>query len=150
MIRPTGQSLVAKGILEGALGLSTAGVLTSPELVATGCTVVPRTLMTKGVIPCPDASAGLALATRGALCCPIVIIEEPEEPGAPGRPSVGGGGVSKPTREKLKRVKVTVLMSGDTFVQEVVVDPSVSVEAQIKETIPGIQNAIFVKAKRSR
>lgn len=149
MFKPTGQSLATKGVLEDALGLSTAGVLASDELAATGCTIVPRTLMTKGVVPCPTATGALALATKGILCCPIVIIEEPEPEVAPSIPSVGGGGYSPPTkRDPLKKIKVTVICSGDTNTQEVIVDPGISVDAQILEMFELPENTIFVRVKR--
>lgn len=148
MIRPSGQSLSTRGGLTSALGLSTAGMLTLDREVTSGCTVVPRTLMTKGVVPCPSADGGLALVTRGVMCCPVVIVEIPDEPQIPVRPSVGGGGVSQPQRDKRKRVKVTVLMSGNTFTEEVIVDPSVSIKAQVLGVVDGIQEALFITVRR--
>jgi len=146
MIRSTGQSLATKGVLDGTLSLSTAGILIADPIDVTGCTVIPRTLATKGVVACAASSSALALATRGVICCPVVIVEEPEEPVKV--PSIGGGGISVPTREQLKKVKVTVICSGETSVQEVVIDPSVSVKTQVLGVVNAGANPVFVRIKR--
>lgn len=145
-------SLASKGVLdsEGALALSSKGVLTVETIDLSGCTTIPQVLATKGVLPCPTSSAAFTLATKGVLCCPIVIVPEPEpEPEIPFRQTGGGGGgISAPTWTPKKTIKVTVLCSGETRTQEVVVTPGIDVKAQILTSMELPENTVFVKMKR--
>lgn len=99
-------------------------------------------LATKGIL----SDDAVTLASKGILA-PAIVIIEPVEP--PRFPSVGGGGGGKPpTREPLRKIKVTVLMSGDTSSQEIIVDPSIGVKAQILEVFELPENTVFVRVKR--
>lgn len=144
MLKPTGQSLATKGMLEQALGIATAGVIGFEQSLEYDD--APRVLMTKGVSFLPQTVVASSLMTKGVLTPVLVIIEEPEEPTRP--PSVGGGGISPPVWKPQKKIKVTVLLSGETRTQEVVVTPGIDVDAQILEMFELPENTVFVRVKR--
>jgi len=116
-------------------------------------------LATKGVINRPSGlpltyqnrsmadTHSLRMATKGiAGVRTIVIVEEVVTSTPPGGGQSGGGRIS-PSRPLLKKIKVTVLFSGDISVQELMIDPKLSVKAQVLDVVSGITNPIFITVR---
>ena len=111
-------------------------------------------LATKGIIyPRPDGDdagdvGGLREASKGLFAFrPIVIVEIPPD-FAPGS-GVGSGSrtVGATGKTEYKKIKVTVLFSGEIATQELTINSTLSVKAQVLDIISGITNPIFITVR---
>lgn len=101
-------------------------------------------LATKGIL----SDNAITLASKGILV-PVLVIIEPPVP-TPSFRQTGGGGSSGKSRvlRRLKKIKVTLLVSGETSTQEIVIDPAFSVKAQLIDILELPQNSVFVRLKK--
>lgn len=150
VIRGNGITISTKGILaNSALGVASKGIIDVYGL--NGCTTKVKTLATKGTLVCPSGNFGLALSTKGVLCCPIVVIEEIEEES----PTIYSPGSwrrsqkSKKTEQKqYRKVKITVNCSGYTNTQVVSIRNDLDAKAQVLDIVQLDESPIIVHLKK--